>query len=83
MTYLILLLLLCLSWPGETVSSNMKGVWMPIQAVSGYPEWNDFASAEASAASQALMYAHELHVVFLCVSFSIVCVVQAGALRRD
>jgi hypothetical protein len=35
--------------------SAIKGVWLPIQAVSGYPRWNDFPSSEASAAAQALM----------------------------
>ena len=33
----------------------MKGIWLPIQSVAGYPNWPDFAAAEASAADQALM----------------------------
>jgi hypothetical protein len=55
---IISLVLLCLSLPGNTGTSStstMKGVWLPIQAVSGYPFWIDFSAAEASAAAQALM----------------------------
>ncbi len=49
------LVLLCLSSLGNAGASSMKGVWLPIQAVSGYPAWNDFTASEASAAAQALM----------------------------
>jgi hypothetical protein len=49
------LIALCLRAPGAAGESSMKGVWLPIQAIPGYPEWNDFAAAEAAAAAQALM----------------------------
>ncbi len=52
---IIALILLCLSSPCIHGMSAIKGVWLPIQAVSGYPHWNDFPSSEASAAAQALM----------------------------
>jgi hypothetical protein len=56
--FILSFILLCLSLPGNTGTSStsaMKGVWLPIQAVSGYPLWIDFSAAEASAAAQALM----------------------------
>jgi hypothetical protein len=47
------LIFLCAT--GATGAPAMKGVWLPIQAIPGYPHWNDFAAAEAAAAAQALM----------------------------
>jgi hypothetical protein len=64
------LILLCLSSPCITGMSAMKGVWLPIQAVSGYPHWNDFLSSEASATAQALMYATERPASSLFLSIS-------------
>jgi hypothetical protein len=45
----------------------MKGVWLPVQAVSGYPKWDNAADAEASAAAQAMMYAERKldHAIFM------------------
>ena len=49
------LFLLCLSVSCNASAPTIKGVWLPIQAIPGFPEWNDFAAAEAAAAAQALM----------------------------
>ena len=50
----------------------MKGVWLPIQSVSGYPDWTDFSASEASAAEQALMCGNEQEVAAISRSHALV-----------
>ena len=58
MKFVVPLILLCACFAGNAAASSTKGVWLPIQSVAGYPNWPDFAAAEASAAEQALMCAN-------------------------